>query len=144
MDIKKLFINMGILGLFVFGFMAFIIITQTENSVEVPITNNTLINETYGDLSDDLSSTQSQTQTASNVFSNATPPTSQLGELNVRSIIGTTRVAKRIIIGLWNIFIRLPMVVLGISPIVAGLISSIILILVIIGIWAIYKGAISS
>lgn len=143
MDIKRLFSTMGILGLFIFSIMAFIIITQVDNGVISPITNNTLISTTYTNLNDTLLSSQSKTQSASQVFNNITP-TQQYGELEVTSIVSPTKIAKAIIIGFWNIFIKLPQVILGVSPIVASLISSIILILIIIGIWAIWKGAISS
>ncbi len=143
MDIKRLFINMGILGLFVFGMMAFIITTQTSNSVNIPITNNTLINETYGDLSSSLSGSQTKSETVLGNFGNVTP-TQQFGELEVKSIIPTTKIVKTITLGLWNILIKLPMVFLGVSPIVASLISSIIIMLLIIGVWAVWKGVISS
>jgi len=141
MDVKRLFINMGILGLCIFSIMAFIITTQTDSNVATPITNNTLISSTYRDINSSLLSAQSQTQGASNTFSNVTP-TQAYGELEVTSIISPTKIVRTIIVGLWNIYIKVPMVVLGVSPVVAGLISSIIIILVIIGIWAIWKGVI--
>jgi len=141
MDIKKLLTSMGFLGLFIFGIMAWVVITQADNDVELPITNNTLINETYSSLEDELSEAQESSETASGTFGNVTP-TQQYGELEVTSIVSPTRIAKTIIVGFWNIFIKLPMVILGISPIVASLVSSIILIFLIIAIWAVWKGVI--
>lgn len=143
MDLKKMLTNMGILGLFIFGMMAFIIITQINNEVSIPITNNTLINETYGSLSGNLTDAETQAQTGAENFGNVTV-TRPLGELEVTSVISPTKVAKTIIVGLWNIFIKLPMVILGVSPAVASLISSLIVIFIVIGIWAIWKGVISS
>lgn len=140
MDIKQIVITMGILGLFIYSIMSFIVITQIDNNVENPMTNNDIINDSYGDLAVKLSS--SEAETASDNFGQV-PPTQQFGELEVTSIISPTKTAKTIIVGLWNIFIRLPQEVLGVSPIVATIINSILLIVLIIGIWAIWKGVVS-
>jgi len=142
MDLKKLMTTMGILGLLVFSVMAFIVTTQNENSVLFPITNHSLINSTYESLSGNLSSSEDKTATASANFGNITP-TQQFGELEVTSIISPTRIMKTIIVGFWNIFIKLPQAILGVDPLVASLISSLILVFIIIGIWAIWKGVIS-
>lgn len=142
MDLKQLMITMGVFGLCLFAIMSFIITTQTDNSVSVPITNNTLINQTYGDLYSEISSSQTRTQSVLNTFGNTTP-TQQYGELEINSIVSPTRTIRTMIIGLWNIFIKLPQVVLGVSPVVSYMISAIIGLLVVIGIWAIWKGAFS-
>ena len=63
--------------------------------------------------------------------------------MDVGSTVSATRTARTIIVGLWNIYVKLPMIILGVSPIVAGVINSILLIFIVIGIWAIWKGAIS-
>lgn len=141
MDIKKLLVNMGLLGLLVFSTIAFIVITQEDSNIENKITDNDLINETYEDLGESFSSSESET--ISDNFGK-TPPTQQFGELEVTSILAPTRLAKSIIVGFWNIFIKLPQAVLGVSSGVASLINSILLIFIIIGMWAIWKGVISS
>lgn len=140
MDVKSIFGNMALLGLFIFGIMAFIIINQSNSDVNDKLTNNTLINSTYNDLESSLAS--SDAKTASDNFGEV-PPTQQYGELEVTSIVSPTKTAKTIIIGLWNIFIVLPQAILGVSPVVASLISSMILIFLIIGIWAIWKGVVT-
>jgi hypothetical protein len=142
MDLKKIMINMGLLALFVFGIMFFILTTQTDNEVSVPITNNSLINETYSDLSDSLENSQSQTQDYVDNFGKNTP-TEQYGELEVKSIVSPTRTIKTMVIGFWNIMIKLPQAILGVSPAVSYIINAIIGMLIIIGIWAIWKGVTS-
>ncbi len=59
-------------------------------------------------------------------------------------MVSATRTARTMVTGSWNIFIKLPQVILGVSPIVASAINTILLIFLAIGIWAIWKGAISS
>lgn len=142
MELKKIMINMALLGLFVFALFAFIITTQSDNNVAVPITNNSLINTTYGDLENEITSSQREVQSSMNTFGNTTPA-QQFGELEVNSIISPTRTARAMTLGFFNIIIRLPMIILGVSPIVSYIISALLGILIIIGIWAIWKGAIS-
>lgn len=141
MDLKALLITMGTLGLLIFGMMSFILITQNDNQVAIPITDNTLINATYGELQSELNSAQTKSESSLSTFGNVTP-TQQYGELEINSIISPTRTIRTIIIGFWNILIKLPQVVLGVSPTVSYIISALIGLLVIIGIWAIWKGAI--
>ncbi len=143
MDVKRLFTNILILGLFIFGMMAFIVITQTNNSVKFPMADHPLFNSTYGNLSKELSGSQQESQTSLSNFGNVTP-TQQFGELEVKSIIPQTRIMRSMIIGTWSVLIKLPQVALGVSPIVASIISSIVIMLLIIGIWAIWKGVVSS
>jgi len=142
MDLKKLLMNIGILGLFVFSIITFIVITQGNNSVSNPITNNSIISTTYSDLNTTLGSSQRQAQTASDNFGNITP-TQQYGELEVTSIVSPTRIAQTMILGLWNIYIKLPILILGVSPAVAELISTILVLFLIIGIWAVWKGVVA-
>ena len=141
MDIKTILTNMGLLGLVMFGMIAFIVTTQTDSNINNSLLTNDIINETYVDLESSLSSAKAKT--ASDNFGKVTP-TQEFGELEIISIIAPTRVAKALITGLWNVFIKLPQTVLGVSPVVASLISSILLIFIIIGMWAIWKGVITS
>lgn len=141
MDFKKILINMSLLSLLIFSIMVFIVTTQTDNSVTTKITDNEIINDTYSDLEDSIGSSASQT--ADDNFGSTTP-TQQFGELEVTSIISPTKIGKTIIIGFWNTLVKLPISILGVSPAVATLIYSILIISLIIGIWAIWKGAISS
>ena len=143
MDVKKILLNMAFLGIFVFGVMSFIVITQNENSVTIPITNDSLMNDTYGYLEANLSSTQSQAQSSDKAFFNSSIPTEPTGDLSITSIFSAGKTARAIIFGLWNIYVKLPQIILGVDPIVSKVISTILLIFIIIGIWAIWKGAIS-
>ena len=142
MDFKKLFTNILLLSLFVFGLMSFILITQTNNGVTDNITNNSIINRSYYDLYGNLSESQAQAQSSSDTFGSITP-SQTYGELEVTSVVSPTRVFKTMGIGSYNILIRLPMQILGVSPIVASVISAIVILLFVIGIWAIWKGVVN-
>lgn len=142
-DIKSILTRMVILGILVFAIMNFIIIIQSDSGMnqENMITNNSLINESYGELQQSLNSQDSAQSSLSSLEDD--PVTPGIGDLNPASTVSATRTARTIITGLWNIYIKLPQVILGVSPVVASAISSILLIMIAIGIWAIWKGAIS-
>ena len=142
-DIKSLITNFVVLGVLVFAIMNFIIIIQVDNSVDAEnrITNNSLINESFGNLESNLN-TQDSAQKSLNSLEDV-PPTEYVGDLDVGSTVSATRTARTVITGLWNILIQLPIIILGVSPVVASAISTILLIFIAIGIWAIWKGAIS-
>lgn len=143
-DIKSILQNMVILGVLVFAIMNFVIIIQSDSDIgqENMITNNSLINESFGELSISLNN-QDSAENSLNSLEDV-PPTEYVGDLDVGSTVSATRTARTITVGLWNIYIKLPQVILGVSPIVASALSSILLILIAIGVWAIWKGAISS
>ncbi len=142
MDFKGVFTNIVISALFVFAMMSFIIIVQTDNNASEKITDNELINSSYGHLSGNLTSVQSTSQASLDSFGENPPSSIQLGDLDVGSVVAPTKLFRGMSIGTYNILIKLPMVLLGVSPIVASVISSIIILLLIIGICAIWKGAI--
>ena len=143
-DIKSILKNMIVLGVLVFAIMSWIIIIQVDSNMDQVnmITNNSLINDSYGELRTSLDN-QDTAQNSLNSLEDV-PPTEYVGDLDVGSTVSATRTARTMITGLWNIYIKLPQVILGVSPVVASAISSILLILIAIGIWAIWKGAISS
>ncbi len=143
MGFKKLYSNIILTALFVFAFMTFTIIVQTDNNANQKITDNELISSSYGDLGDNLTDSQNTAQSSLETFGE-NPPSAQLGELDTTSVISPTKLFRGLGIGTYNILIKLPMVVLGVSPIVASVISSLLILLLIIGAWAILKGAIQS
>lgn len=142
-DIKSILSNMVILGILVFSIMSFIIIIQSDSNMDLEnrITNNSLINDSYGELAQSLDN-QNSAENSLNSLEDV-PPSDYVGDLDVGSTVSATRTSRSIVVGLWNIYIKLPIVILGVSPIVAGAISSLLLIFLAIGIWAIWKGAIS-
>lgn len=144
MDLKKLMGNLVISGLFIFAIISFIIIIQSENNeVVIPLMNNSLFNETYSDLYGNLTDSKDSSQKASDDFGTITP-NQKFGIVQVISIFSSTKIFKTIGLGFYNIIVKLPVEFLGVSPIVASVISTIILLLFIIGIWAVWKGAITS
>lgn len=142
MDFKKTFISIALLGLIVFGIMSFAIIFQANNDATERLTDNQIINNTYNSLYSNLSSSQTAANEQNSVFGNVTP-TESYGEVQIDSVVSPTKAFKSLILGTYNILIKLPQQILGVSPVVTAVISAILILLLIIGIWAILKGAIS-
>lgn len=142
MDFKNLFTTFAIVSLMVLAIFSFVISTQSSNNSANLITNNSIINDTYGNLYGNVSEFQASSDTASGTFGIA-PPTSTFGIVDVASITGTTRIFRALTTGVYNILIQLPMKILGVPAIVVGLIDAIILLLIILGIWAIWRGVAS-
>jgi len=139
MSLRDIFIKLMVVGVLFLSVMSWIIITQTENDTANLITNNTLINKSYGDLSSNLGATQSQTDIASGAFTNITPK-STFGFVTVTSIVSPTRIFKGLIIGTYNILIALPAQFLGIPEVIIAVINSVLALLLILGVWFIWKG----
>lgn len=142
-DIKSIIINFVTLGIVILAIMSIIIIIQSDANLdsENRITNNTLINNSFGNLATNLNNQDAAESSVDSL--EEVPPQEYVGDLDVSSIVSATRTARSMVTGLWNIYIALPMAFLGVSPIIATAITSILLILIAIGIWAIWKGAIS-
>ncbi len=143
MNLKSILVNMVLLGVLVFAIMSTLIIIQNDGNLDQDerITNNPLINDSYGDLERSLDG-QSSSEESLNSLEDV-PPTEYVGDLDVGSVVSATRTFRTIVVGLWNIYVKLPIVILGVNPVVSGAITTILLLFIAIGVWAIWKGAIS-
>ncbi len=139
MGFKDTFLKLMFVAIMFLSVLSWVIITQTENNTLNLITNNTLINQSYGDLTSNLGETQSEADKASGVFENITP-TSALGFVTVTSIVSPARIFKGLTIGTYNILIALPAQFLGIPEPIVAVLNAILALILILGIWAIWKG----
>lgn len=142
MQFKELFISILMIGVVILCIFQWVIITQEDNNTENLITNNTIINNSFGNLYTNLSSAQTDADTSSTNFGNITPSQS-FGIVDVTSVVSPTKVFKSLTIGTYNVLIQLPMKILGVPAVVAGVINAIIILLIILGIWAIWRGVTS-
>ncbi len=69
----ELFINFMLISLVMLGLFAFVIGYQQDNSVEDKIIQNTLINNTFGNLETSLGGFSNQSQTQKDVFERDVP-----------------------------------------------------------------------
>lgn len=139
MEFRKVFINMALLGLAILSILSFVIIFQADNNASEKIIDNEIINKTYYDLYGNLSTSQSIASQQNNIFGEV-KPTESYGELQVDSVVSPTKAFKSFLLGVYNILIKLPSQFLGISTIVTAIITAILIISLIVGIWLLWKG----
>ncbi|KKK88562.1 hypothetical protein LCGC14_2741880 [marine sediment metagenome] len=138
--LKGIFLKLMLVGIMFLSIMSFVIITQIENNPEFLITNNTLINKSYGDLISNLGSTTlTESEIADETFGQITP-TSPLGLVEITSIVSPTRIFRGLILGTYNILIALPAQFLGVPPVIIAVINAVLFLLLILGIWFVWKG----
>lgn len=139
MGIKNTMVKMVLVAVLFLAIMNFVIITQTDNDPTNLITNNTLINDTFGDLTSNLNTANVETDIASSTFSNSTP-SSTLGFVTITAIVSPTRIFRGLVLGTYNILIALPASFLGVPQVVLAVINSILTLVLILGVWSIWKG----
>lgn len=139
-EFTDLFKNMMWIGLIVFSVMAWGNLFQQENNVAVEdqFTNNTLIGSSFGQLNSQLASARNSSQSQKVLFETENP-TAGFGTFLLYSVLSAGRVFNSIIVGIFNIFTSLPVVVLGLDPIVVSIFSTLLVVAIIFGLWEAYK-----
>ncbi len=135
---RETFVIFALIGIFVFASISFIVTTQTDNEVTTTILDNDVINRTYVQLETNLSKFGLQTQTQKESFESEIPERG-FGSLIIFSIIGVGQSFTGMIIGVYNVFIVLPASILGVSPVVIGVLTSIIIVSLVLLIWRVYR-----
>ena len=134
----ELFINFMLIGLVVLSLFAFSVFFQRENNATEPFIENELMNNTYNTLYEDLDSLRDEGQAQKTLFESENP-TSGFGTILLFSIVSSGKVFNGMVVGLFNSLIKLPVVILGIDPVVVSVLSVMLILTIIIGLWIIYK-----
>lgn len=137
-NFEETFTTFALLALFVISFFAFIIIVQAENHAEDPIVNDPLLNLTYSTISENVA--QNVNKTEANYLSfNEENPTIDAGSIVLSTIISGGKIFSSMILGTWNTLIGFPARVLGIDERIVGIIFTILIIGLIIGLWILVR-----
>jgi len=134
----ELFTNFMLIGLVVLSMFAFSVFFQEENNVEDPFIENTLMNNTYHSLYTNLNSLRDESQAQKTLFESENP-TGGFGTILLFSIVSSGKVFNGMVVGIFNTLIKLPVVILGIDPVVVSVLSTLLILTIIIGLWIIYK-----
>ncbi len=137
-NFKDTFMNFILLGLFIFALLAFTIQFQEDNNAPNKLIDDPLMNDTFSTLRNDLDSLEGQSQQQKTLFEQENP-TSGFGTILLFSIVSSGKVFNSMVIGVFNTLIKLPVVVLGIDSAVVSVIGTILILIVILGLWAVYK-----
>lgn len=130
---RFMFISMVILSLF-----SFIVLFQAENGVQDGFAQNELINQTFSNLTTRLSTLEGQTQEQKDLFEKE-PPLVGFGSLILKTIVSSGNIFNSMIVGVLNILFILPVVFLGLDKLIVSVIMTVMGIVIIFGLWAVYK-----
>lgn len=134
----KLFVSFMMIGLVILGILAFQIGMQQDNNVNDTITNNALINNTHSQIESDLEGLRGQSQAQKAVFESE-DPTTGFGSILLFSILSSGKVFNSMVVGIFNSVMILPATIFGIDPAISSVISTLLLITIIFGLWIVYK-----
>ena len=135
---QKHFINFALIGLIIFSMFAFITKFQEDNNVSPGVMEDATMNATYSDLKDTLDALDEDTQTQKTLFENEDPKKGY-GTLLLFSIVSSGKVFNSMIMGIFNTIVKLPVVALGIDPVIISVIITILMVTIIISLWILYK-----
>ena len=135
---ESLFINFTLAGLLVLGILFFALTLQQDNNADVLLTNNTILNQAFGELQTDLGGMRDTAQTQKEAFETESP-TAGFGSLILFSIVSSGKVFTGMTFGIFNVLIKLPMVLFGVDPIISSVLSTILIVAFILGLWVLYK-----
>jgi len=138
MEFRKVWISFVLIGLFVFALLSFIVQFQSDNEQEENILGNSIINETFKNLETNLSNFSSTSQSQKDNFESEVPSTS-FGSLIIFSIVSSGKIFSGLLIGIYNILIILPASIFGVSQVVIGVASSVLVFSIILLLWRLYK-----
>ncbi len=133
-----LFFKFMFIGLVVLSLFSFIVLFQSENNVSNQFADNDLINSTFTDLQTNLGGFEDDSQRIKDAFDKENP-VAGFGSLLFFSIPAAGRTFNGMIITVFNILVALPVVFLGLDPIMVSVISTVLIIVIILGLWAVYK-----
>lgn len=138
MKFGNLVIGIILVGLFFFSLTAFAVQTQTNNPTNSSLQNDAVFNSTYNSIQSSLITTSGTANTTKNVLETDTP-TAGFGSLIFFSIVGIGKLLSGTTIGMYNIIEGAAYHYIGISPIILGAISAILLITIVLAAYRLYK-----
>ena len=134
----ELFSSWMLVGLVVISLLSFGFFYQEDNEAENKFMEDSLMNETYNSLRENLGGLRDESQAQKTLFESENP-TSGFGTILLFSIVSSGKVFNSMIIAVFNTTIKLPLVILGIDPIVLSVVSAMLLLAIILYLWATYK-----
>jgi len=118
--------------------LSFIVFIQLPNKTNDRLTENKIFNGTFNQLNSQIINSSNEAQSKYNSF-NSEEPQPSLFSIVLFGIVSVGKSFSSITFGFFGAIIKLPMVVLGIPEALYSLIITLLVIIVIIGVWLLYK-----
>lgn len=127
-----------LVALFMISVFSFIVLTQEDNHATIKMTDNAIFNQSLGLLQVKIENSTASAQEKYNSFNSEDPPTG-FSSIVLFGIVSVGKAFSEIIFGFFSAIIKLPLAVLGIPSSIYSLIITWLIIIVIIGVWLLYK-----
>lgn len=137
-NFQDMFGNFLWLGLFILAGFTFMILVQNANNATQPIIEDPLFNESFEDLTSSLSGLEDTSGVQYSQFIGEEPKTG-FGSIVLFGIVSAGKTFGNVVIGMFTILIKLPLVVIGIPQTLFSVIITWIIISLIIAAWILYK-----
>ncbi len=134
-QIVKKFIVVALVFL---GVFSLIITTQSSNDAQDPLSNNKEFSEIFGNLTATIDSSSVEANQKYGVFNEENPKVG-FGSIVLFGIVSVGKSFSTIIFGIFEVIIKLPLIILGVPPSVYNLIITWLIIVVIVAVWLLYK-----
>jgi hypothetical protein len=140
MSFKGMFIGFALVALFAFSMIAFeSSLTRQNNANSSLLDNEDLnLNDTYSNLESSLDDFQDIAQSQRTNFERDFP-LAGFGELIIFAVFSMGRVFTNLLVGVFNILVTPLVVIIGLDPIVLGVITSIFVLTMILVVWRLVK-----
>lgn len=135
---EKLFFGFIMFGLMAVALFGFTTQFQEENRVSDKFIDDTLINETNNNLLATLAGFEDTARTEKELF-DTEDPKEGVGSLLLFSVVAAGKNFNGMVIGVFNILIKLPATYLGVSSVVFSILSTLLIAAIIFGLWLLYK-----
>ena len=137
-DFPKLFMNFMFIALIVFSVFAFGIGMQIDNNVNNEINETDAIGNAFNELGGDIRRFKENSSDLKKSFETDNAFTG-IGGLIFKSVISGGTTFASMVLGLFNTLIKLPVLVLGLDPRVLSILISMLVFVIVFGLWRIYK-----
>ncbi len=140
MEFKVIIIGALIIGLFSFALISFMVQINLGNTTNTSLLDNPSIEKAFGNISHQLNKSQERTETQREAFAreSSNPILTTIGFI-FTSIINAGQLFISMSIGMFNTIFIATAELLGIHPIVIGVIFAILLITAIFSLWKVIK-----
>lgn len=137
-EFKAIVGNFIIAALMIVSLFSFSVVVQEENNAVDPLKNNQVFNESFSGLINTLNSNSEAAEEKYDVF-NSEDPKPGFGSIVLFGIVSVGKTFSGVIFGTFGAIIKLPLIVLGIPATIYSQIIVLLIIIVIVSVWLLYK-----
>jgi len=126
-------------ALLIISLFSFIVYTQINNDAPNKIIDNPIFNASYVSLNGNIANSSDAAQSKYGSFNSEQPQTGIGGSIILFGIVSVGKSFSEITFGFFKAVIYLPLVILGVPETIYNLLIMILIIVIIVGVWLLYK-----